>query len=220
MPSPRRSWWVSVSTVVSTRLVSIGVGRGPIRRDRLGGVAGDVDELLRHADAALAVGDGVVELLDHRGPAVLEALDDEELPERPGAVERGADEGGGEVEQLPHRAGVRQRRPAEVVVEVEVGFVPPLGRRQPTRGRGPRAGGAGAPARRRAGAGARSRSGSGAWSSSVTLAIDELRCGSFSRFHISASTSVIRRSLRISRGPSHGPDARTVRRISAGSRCA
>ena len=110
------------------------VGRRTIRRDRLGGVARDVDELLRHADAALAVGDGVVELLDHRGAAVLEALDDEELPQRPGAVERRADEGGGEVEQLPHRPGVRQRRPAEVVVEVEVGFVAPLRRRQPTEG--------------------------------------------------------------------------------------
>ena len=110
------------------------LGRGAIGCDRLGGVARDVDELLRHADAPLAVGDGVVELLDHRGAAVLEALDDEELPERARAVERGAHERGGEVEQLSHRPGVGQRRPAEVVVEVEVGFVTPLRRGEPAQG--------------------------------------------------------------------------------------
>ena len=59
------------------------------RPGAIGSVASrlEVDELLRHADAALAVGDGVVQLLDHRGPAALEALDDDELPQRAGAVE-------------------------------------------------------------------------------------------------------------------------------------
>ena len=109
-------------------------GYGAIGSDRLGGVARDVDELLRHADAPLAVGDGVVELLDHGGAAVFETLDDEELPERARAVERGAHERGGEVEQLSHRPGAGQRRPAEVVVEVEVGFVTPLRRGEPAQG--------------------------------------------------------------------------------------
>ena len=49
---------------------------------------------------------------------------------------------------------------------------------------------------------ARSRAGSGGWARIVTLAIEALRCGSFSRFHIRASASVIRRSARTSRSRS------------------
>ena len=58
--------------------------RGPATRLGLGRVALEVDELDRHPHAALAVGDGVVDLLHHGGPAALEALDDGEAPQRAG----------------------------------------------------------------------------------------------------------------------------------------
>jgi hypothetical protein len=108
-----------------------------VRRRRLGGdddlvdvvgVAGDVDELLGHADAALTVGDGVVHLLDHRGATALEAVDDEELPQRSRAVEGVLDELGGQVVELAIGPRCRQRDVAHVEVDVEVGVVLPLGR--------------------------------------------------------------------------------------------
>ena len=49
---------------------------------------------------ALAVGDGVVELLDHGAPAVGQPVDQDELPQRVVAVERGRGHLGGQVEEL------------------------------------------------------------------------------------------------------------------------
>ncbi len=70
-----------------------------------GSVAFDVDELLRHPDAALTIGDRVVHLLHQRGPVALEALDHDELPEGTGAVERIPHEQRGQVEQLAAAPG-------------------------------------------------------------------------------------------------------------------
>jgi hypothetical protein len=106
----------------------------PVGGDGLGGVARQVDELLRHPDAALAVGDGVVELLHHGAAPALQALDDHELPEGAGAVEGRVDEGRGQVQQLPQRTRRRQGDPAQVVVQVEVGLLAPLRRGQPAEG--------------------------------------------------------------------------------------
>ena len=46
----------------------------------------------RHAYATFAVGHGVVDLLEQRGP-VADTVDDRELPQRPRAVERRCREG-------------------------------------------------------------------------------------------------------------------------------
>ena len=72
------------------------VGGGGARRRRLvrrsaggsGGVAVEVEVLQRHAHAALAVGDRVVHLRHQRRLAAAQPLDDGELPQRPGAIER------------------------------------------------------------------------------------------------------------------------------------
>ena len=212
---------MSVSTVVPTRLVSIGSGTG--RSGAIGSVASRAMSMncsdIRMLPSPSAMAWWSFWIIAARSPS--SALDDEELPQRAGAVERGADERGGEVEQLPHRArgwaaptsggGSRGRSRARRATPAAPA----------ARGPGRRAAGAAAPARWRAGAGCGGARDPGAWSSRVTLAIDELRCGSFSRFHISASTSVIRRSLRISRASQ--PWRRTLGpsgRISAGSTCA
>ena len=93
-------------------------------------VALEVEELQGHLHPALAVGDRVVHLLHQRRPAATEALDDDELPQRPGAVEGVVGEQGRQVEQLAHRAGLGQGDAADVVVDVEVGVVDPRRRRE------------------------------------------------------------------------------------------
>ena len=59
-----------------------------------------------------------------------EALDDDELPQRPGALERVEQQLGGQVVQHLVVAGRRHRHPADVVVEVELGIVGPRRRRE------------------------------------------------------------------------------------------
>ena len=125
--------------------------------------------------------------------AALHAVDDVELPQRPGAVERVGQHGGGQVEQLAQRPGGGQSDVADVVVEVDVGDVDPrpaAGRtgRSWTRWRR-RGTSATARASRR-----RRRSTSAGRSSRVTLAKFELKAGSTSRRHIRPSASVMRRS--------------------------
>ena len=126
-------------------------GDGPRRRSgrrrgalvdrwRLGRVALDVDELDRHADAALAVGDRVVHLLHHGGPAVGQAVDHGELPERAAAVERGgrhlAGHGPGVGVGGPRRAagpgggGGRGRSPGRPPTSGDVGPIPSTTRRR------------------------------------------------------------------------------------------
>ena len=87
----------------------------------LGRVAVEVEELQRQLHAALAVGDGVVQLLDQRRLAAAQTVDHRELPQRTGALERVAGDQAGQVEQLAHRARLGQRHVADVVVDVEAG---------------------------------------------------------------------------------------------------
>ena len=91
----------------------------------LGGTAGQVDVLHRHAHTVDPVGDRVVHLRHQRRLAALQPLDDEELPERAGAVERVEHEQAGEVEELAEGARRRQGDAAHVEVDVEVGVVGP-----------------------------------------------------------------------------------------------
>ena len=69
----------------------------------------EVEQHHRHLHAAHAVGDGVVDLLDQRGPAVGQPLDDGELPQRAGPVEALHGDRRGEVEQ--RRAASRRPPP-------------------------------------------------------------------------------------------------------------
>ena len=106
----------------------LGRGGGQLlvgQRRRLGGVALHVEELHRDLQAVLPVGHRVVHLLDEGTPAALDAVDDVELPQRPGAVERIGEHRRGEVEQLAQRARRGQGDVADVVVEVDVVGVDP-----------------------------------------------------------------------------------------------
>ncbi len=76
---------------------------------------------LGHTELADAVADGVVDDRPDRRPTTLEAVDDDEPPQRPGPVERLLVELRREVEELPVGPGLRQSQPAHVVVEVELG---------------------------------------------------------------------------------------------------
>ena len=67
----------------------------------------------------------MVDLADDRDLAVLEALDDVHLPERPRPVQRPTEHVGGELRQLRPAPRGGQGRPAQVVVEVEVGVLDP-----------------------------------------------------------------------------------------------
>ena len=212
MPRPRRSWWVSVSTVVSTRL--------RVDRRRARGRSGAIGSV---ASRAMSMNCSDMRMLP--SPSAMAWWSFWTIAARPSSrpsTTRNSHSGRVRSNGVPTNVAVRSSScridpglgsadRAEVVVEVEVGLVAPLGRRQPAERRDDALAEPGHLHRRRARAGLRRRSRSGAWSRSVTLAIDELRCGSFSRFHISASTSVIRRSLRISRGPAMPPGtARTA----------
>jgi hypothetical protein len=73
----------------------------------------------------------VVELGEHGAPATIEPVDDHEMPQRAGAVERVLHEAGGEVVQLAECARGGQRDMAEVVVEVELRIGCPTRGRQP-----------------------------------------------------------------------------------------
>jgi hypothetical protein len=96
---------------------------------RIAGVGLGVEGLEHQLHAAHPVGDGVVDLHDQARPAVLEALDDRELPQRPGPVEGLHADGLGDVEQVSQAPTVGRAHEAEVVVEVEVGVdLPPRGR--------------------------------------------------------------------------------------------
>ena len=116
-------------------VVAGGLGRRLMRRlvarfGKLGwwrGVAGEVKELHRECDAALAVGDGVVELQYHRAATTLESVDHDELPQRPRTVEGIGDEQRDEVLQLSHRARCGESHLAHVVADVETGVVDPGG---------------------------------------------------------------------------------------------
>ena len=67
---------------------SAGLDRGRVGERRIGRVALEVEVLQRHLHAALAVGDRVVHLLHERRLAAAQPLDDDELPQRAGPLER------------------------------------------------------------------------------------------------------------------------------------
>jgi hypothetical protein len=125
--------------------------------------------------------------------AATQAIDDDELPQRPGAVERVARDEAGQIEQLAHRARLGQCHPAHVVAEVEVGVVDPHRRAQVHR------------RRLHTLAQARHRVGGALHAAQEHVEVRRLvehgdvgeralRCGSFSRRHISPSASLILRS--------------------------
>ena len=83
------------------------------------GVGLEVDERERELEAADAVGDRVMDLLEQRGAPVVEPLDERELPQRTGPVERLLGERAAEVEQRALAAVARKRDAADVRIEVE-----------------------------------------------------------------------------------------------------
>ena len=105
--------------------MSVGAGSRSASSCRIEGrwfgrVAFEVEELQRQLHCPFAVGDRVVHLLDQGRLAAAKAVDDHELPQRAGAVERVAGDQAGQVEQLAHRAGLGQGDVADVVAQVEV----------------------------------------------------------------------------------------------------
>ena len=94
-----------------------------------------VDEDVADVDRADAVDEAVVGLGDD-GEAVLgEALDEVDLPQRAGAVERARLDAGDELLELLVGAGTRQGAAPHVVAHVEVPVVDPHGVREAARHR-------------------------------------------------------------------------------------
>jgi len=75
----------------------------------------------------------MMRLVDQRNAAILQALDNVQLPQRPGPIERPGDQPADHVLQLGRSSGFRQRRPSNVVRQVEIRVVHPHRPRQPTR---------------------------------------------------------------------------------------
>ena len=90
-----------------------------------GGLGLEVEEHAEQLGARDAVDGAVVHLDDQGNLPVLEPLDDPHLPQGPVPVQLAADDVGREVAQLAHPARRGQRRPPEVVVDVELGVVHP-----------------------------------------------------------------------------------------------
>jgi hypothetical protein len=90
------------------------------------GVRCQVVEHLHHHHARRPVDRGVVVLGEQRPRAVLEALDDVDLPQRTGAVHGPPDDAGDLVGQLIGSTRRGQAHVADVEVEVEVGVVDPV----------------------------------------------------------------------------------------------
>ncbi len=108
---------------------------GLLRANRLGGRL-DVEEEGADVDRREAVGERVVGLVDDREAVVLEALDQDQLPERARAIEGRREDLADEIVELGVVAGGREADPAHVVGQVEVGIVDPEGRAQAQRREG------------------------------------------------------------------------------------
>ena len=172
-------------------------GRGRWHRAGARRITLEVEVLQRQFDAAFAVGDRVVHLLDDGRLAAAHPLDDRELPERTGPVERIGDDQrwrgrapGATCRASGRRCGgragrcrSRRRRPRPAVR----GWPAPASRRWRRRGMVTIA-----RSMRR-----RSESKSGARSRTVTVPNVDDRCGSFSSRHIRPSASLMLRSNRI-----------------------
>ncbi len=92
-----------------------------------GGVWLEIEQHGGEIDAGDAVDERVVGLGDQREPVALEPLDQPGLPQRLVPVERLGGDPRGQQKQLLLAAGRRQRRVADVVLDVEVGIVDPQG---------------------------------------------------------------------------------------------
>jgi hypothetical protein len=151
----------------------------------------EVEELHREPDAALAVGDGVVQPLEHGGPAAPEALDRDELPERSFAVEGLAHQRRRHVVEGAVVGVAAQVHPAQMVIEVEVRSSTHSGwshgaRADTTRWRSR------GTARVACSMRVRNTTRSGGRSNSVRLANAEESCGSRSSSHMSDSNPLMR----------------------------
>ena len=95
-------------------------------RLRLESIALKIEKLERQFHAALAVGDGVVELLDQRRSVALDPFDNGELPQRASPVERVSTQQRRKIEELAFGAGLGKRDTAEVQVDVEIRVLDPF----------------------------------------------------------------------------------------------
>ena len=94
---------------------------------------GKVEQVHRDLHAADSIGEGMVELADHRGATVFQAVDQRRLPQRPGSVEVLHLGQPGHFQYVVKRAGPGGNALPDVVVEVEVGGILPAGRGRPRR---------------------------------------------------------------------------------------
>ncbi len=95
--------------------------------------AARVDEHVHDLHPGDPVGQGVVELVEQSDPALLEAVDQMELPQRPRAVERRGDDAGDVVGHGARVAGGLDAALPDVEGDVEVGVLDPVGMIEPER---------------------------------------------------------------------------------------
>ena len=106
-------------------------GLGRHRPQGPGRLTGEVEETRGHRHATDAVGDGVVQLDDHRGAIAVPALDQRHLPERSISIEVLFGHLLGNAQQRSVGAVLGNVEPLEVEGEVEVGIdLPPWGDRR------------------------------------------------------------------------------------------
>ena len=107
---------------------------GHLRRSRqrlvLSRQLGEVEQRHADLDTADTVGQGVMELAQHRRTAVLEAVDQRDRPQRAGPVEVLHLGDPGHLEYPVEVARFRRRHPSDVEVEIEVRVVLPPWRRR------------------------------------------------------------------------------------------
>ncbi len=102
-------------------------GRHPVVAHQLARAGVDVEQHLAEVDRRDAVDQDLVGLREQRDAAVLETLDEVDLPQRAVGVEPARHDARGQVAQLVEGARTRQRGAAYVVGEVEVLVVDPDG---------------------------------------------------------------------------------------------
>ena len=100
-------------------------GCDPVVAHELARPGVDVEQHLAEVDGRDAVDEDLVGLVEQRDPAVLEPLDEVDLPERAVGVEPARHDARGQLAQLVERAGAGQCGAAYVVGEVEVLVVDP-----------------------------------------------------------------------------------------------
>ena len=105
--------------------------RPPVVVHRLARLGVDVEDHLAEVDGGDAVDQHLVGLGEDREPALLQPLDQVDLPERAVPVELARHDPGGQLAELVHRPRARQRRAAYVVGQVEVVVVHPHRAGQP-----------------------------------------------------------------------------------------